>query len=189
MPILRDVFISHSHHDRKAVANLATRLKESFEIYVDLDDPLLAETPSNEIASRLLTELERSRILLVVLSVKSMRSRWIPWELGLAHGRIGRILLWPLSQAAMRALRIQEYLNLYEVADAENPMTSLQEMVDAARRELVPDSTREALRIAGAHLADAHHFLPPSEIPVAATGAATDMSSNYTIGAFGQRRK
>jgi hypothetical protein len=70
----------------------------------------------------------------------------------------------------MRALEVQEYLHLYKVADSIDPMSSLSATIEAARRELVTDAIREAMRIAGAHAADAAHFLHPSELPGATTG-------------------
>lgn len=189
MPILRDVFISHSRHDRKAVEKLVSRLDGKVDIYVDLNDPLLADSPSEHIASRLLEELQYSRVLLVVLSVKSMGSRWIPWELGLAHGRIGRVLLWPLSPSALKALKVQEYLHLYPVVDPSDPLSSLQSYVEQARQELMPDAFKEAFRIAGAYAADASHHLKPVELPGATAEVATDASANFSMGTVGRRRK
>ena len=192
MSQIRDIFVSHSHHDRNAVAALVARLSPEFDIYVDLNDPMLVDAPSKRLAKRLLNEIQHCRVLLFVLSVKAIRSRWMPWELGLAHGRVGRILLWPLTPAALRALEKQQYLHLYDVVDASDPDKTLRAVVKQARRELISDAMAEMARLAGAYAQELPKHVAPAELPGATAGASRAVSVQYTLGAIevrGNKRK
>ena len=51
-----------------------------------MDDEALSRLHGCELAERLKNIPSRSRLLLFVFSARSTESRWMPWELGLAHG-------------------------------------------------------------------------------------------------------
>ncbi|MCV4784744.1 hypothetical protein OFM36_35470, partial [Escherichia coli] len=83
-------------------------------------DDSLSEMPSADIAGRLVDALRQCRLLIFAFSEESVTSRWMPWELGLAHGVIGRAVLWPFTKRALHAKAAQEYLNLYEALNPAN---------------------------------------------------------------------
>jgi hypothetical protein len=97
------------------------------DVFVDVDDAMLAklpDKPDKELPDRLVRKLRRCRLLLFAFSEDSVDSRWMPWELGLAHGVVGRVLLWPFTEQALQAKERQEYLHLYEALDPRDPVAA-----------------------------------------------------------------
>lgn len=129
-----DVFISHSHKDEARARRLAGTLDSwGFSVYVDVGDVVLAQIPSAELADRLISKLRRCRLLVFAFSEEATSSRWMPWELGLAHGVIGRVVLWPFTKKALTALATQEYLHLYEILEPKTARERLDDLLGAAR--------------------------------------------------------
>ena len=133
-----DVFLSHSHKDESRARRLATTLEAwGYSVYVDVADELLTPSPGAELAERLISRLRRCRLFVFAFSKESASSRWMPWELGLAHGVIGRVVLWPLTKKATAALATQEYLRLYEVLDPATAQVRLDALLGEARAAAV----------------------------------------------------
>ena len=146
MEPMHDIFISHSHRDEQPVRGLARRLREwGFDVYVDFDDATLKKPADRELAGRLKERIARCRILLFAFSSASANSKWMPWELGLAHGVVGRVVLWPLDDRAKWTPRTQEYLSLYDVLDPESAKESLEKLVADARGAAVAPAHIEAM--------------------------------------------
>lgn len=124
-----DVFISHTRTDREEAQQLAEQLRAAgLSVYLDVDDALV-RLHGRELAEQLKHILGRCHLLLFVFSTRSTESRWMPWELGLAHGLTGHVLLWPLNAAAARAATRQEYLKLYDTVHGPH---ALEEVVAKA---------------------------------------------------------
>lgn len=133
-----DVFISHSHRDEARARSLATKLEQwGISVYVDIQDRTLCQLPDRDLAERLVTALRQCRLLIFAFSEASVNSRWMPWELGLAHGVIGRAVLWPFTKRALQAKATQEYLHLYEPLDPATARERLVELLADARRASV----------------------------------------------------
>jgi hypothetical protein len=151
MSELHDIFLSHSHRDEKAVRRLAERLRGwEFDIYVDFSDSALQEMVDRDLAERLKTKIRDCRLFLFALSSLSVDSRWMPWELGLAHGAVGRVALWPLDAGAKTAARKQGYLNLYPDIDPAEGKARLEALVAEAKRSSVAPAQLEAMEGLGA---------------------------------------
>jgi TIR domain len=134
MDPVHDIFISHSHRDEQPVRGLARRLREwGFDVCIDFDDPALKRPGNRELAGRLKERMGSCRVLLFALSSVAANSKWLPWQLGLAHGTAGKVALWPLDDGAKRTPRTQEYLGLYDTVDPENAKELLERLVADAR--------------------------------------------------------
>ena len=145
-----DVFLSHTRADREQAEQLAEQLRTAgLSVYLDVDDEALSRLHGRELAERLKNILSRSRLLLFVFSARSTESRWMPWELGLAHGVVGRVLLWPLNAAAGRAAARQEYLKLYEQVNATHPLEDVLARVYSARDAAVAPAHEHAAAALG----------------------------------------
>jgi hypothetical protein len=97
------------------VKELVAGLKGAgLDVYVDVDDPLLAGKADAALAGRLRDRLKECNALLVVASEQSAGSGWIPWELGFAHGAVGRVCVLALDDGARSAHAQREYFELYE---------------------------------------------------------------------------
>ena len=70
----------------------------------------------------------------------------MPWELGLAHGVIGRAVLWPFTQRALRAKSTQEYLHLYEALNHSTARERLLEILSEARSASVRPADVRAMQ-------------------------------------------
>jgi hypothetical protein len=150
-----DVFISHSHRDEARARALATRLEQwDVAVYVDFEDSSLSQLPDPDLAIRLVNKLRQCRLLIFAFSEESVASRWMPWELGLAHGVIGRAVLWPFTRRALRAKATQEYLHLYEAIDPANARDRLNELLREARRVSVRPADLRAMQDLGNLSAD-----------------------------------
>ena len=74
-----DVFLSHNSKDKPAVRTLASRLKaDGFKVWLDED----VIKPGDSIPSKLMTGLESSRVLLMLLSKNFDDSDWAEYESG-----------------------------------------------------------------------------------------------------------
>lgn len=133
-----DVFISHSRRDEARSRALAKTLQQwDIAVYADFEDAPLSSLPDLALAERLVSKLRQCRLLIFAFSEESVNSRWMPWKLGLAHGVIGRAVLWPFTQRALRAKATQEYLHLYEALSPTSARSRLDELLLEARRASV----------------------------------------------------
>lgn len=142
-----DVFISHSHVDEHRARKLRDRLEKwGVSAYIDTNDVALSELPSAEVANRLVEKLRRCRLMIFAFSKEATTSRWMPWELGLAHGVIGRVVLWPFAKDAVAAVAMQEYLQLYETLEPTTARNRLSDLLDAARNAAVRPANLHMMR-------------------------------------------
>ena len=114
-----NVFLSYSSKDREHVAGVL-RFFEQFDatVYVDIEDTALPEVPSVVTAATLCEKIEQARRLVVLVTKTTQTSLWVPWELGVAHGKKGvsPVALLPLSPADEDQDEMwtkQHYLGLY----------------------------------------------------------------------------
>jgi hypothetical protein len=119
MPQETNVFLSYSSKDREHVAGVV-RFFEEFDatVYVDIEDRALPEVPSVLTAAALCEKIELARRLVVLVTRATETSLWVPWELGVAHGKKGvsPLAVLPLSPADEdqdEAWTKQHYLGLY----------------------------------------------------------------------------
>ena len=142
-----DIFVSHSHQDEARARDLVKRLESwGFSVYVDFADTSLSQLPDEDLADRLVASLRQCRLLVFAFSAVAAKSRWMPWELGLAHGVIGRAVLWPFNQRALRAKATQEYLHLYEALNPDTARRRLEEILGEARAASVRPSDLRAMQ-------------------------------------------
>lgn len=152
MDDMYDVFLSHSHRDMERAKALFEQMKGwGIKVYADFADPPLSELPDPGLAASLVEKMGKCRLLVFAFSEEAADSRWMPWELGLAHGVIGRAVLWPFTEGALRAKAVQEYLHLYEALAPGTAEQRLRALVDDVRPRSVRPAEEEAMRrLAGA---------------------------------------
>jgi hypothetical protein len=116
-PAGADAFISYSSLDKEFLRGVERIFVGRFaSFYVDRRDKTLPRITSTRTASSLATQIQAARRLVVLVSPNSHRSRWIPWELGLAHGVKGPkyVATFPISPTGEEdPWGRQEYLGLY----------------------------------------------------------------------------
>lgn len=111
-----DIFLSHSSADRAAVESLKAQVERmGYSVFADWEaaphlDP---RKVTEETAGYLRKAMGRCSALLFALSGGTVRSRWMPWELGFFDGRNGRVFIVPLDDAAELAVRGHEYVGFY----------------------------------------------------------------------------
>ena len=59
--------------------------------------------------------MRRCNAMVYVVTRNSSNSKWMPWELGFFDGVRGRVLVYPVDEAALAAARAQEYLSLFKM--------------------------------------------------------------------------
>ncbi len=165
MSNIRDIFLSHSHADRRAVKVLAGRWgPEGFghAVYADFMDPLLVEasragTMDAPLADHLRRMIRGCRIFVFVASANSATSGWMPWELGMAHGAVGLVHVYRMGTHAQLAFESREYLKLYEATSfgAKNAREYLEQAVAKAKTDPTNPAQDEAAIDQGARIARA----------------------------------
>ncbi|TAY75146.1 toll/interleukin-1 receptor domain-containing protein [Rhizobium ruizarguesonis] len=81
------IFLSHSSKDQDLLGPVI-RLLERYgaTVYVDKKDDSLPPYTNRKTALSLKDRIKKSKKFIVLTSVQSKESRWVPWELGLADG-------------------------------------------------------------------------------------------------------
>jgi TIR domain len=83
--ILGKVFISHSSKDKPFVRRLAQRLwREGYQVWLDEKELV----PGDALATRLSDALKEARVVIVVVTPASRRSKWLAFELNKATERM-----------------------------------------------------------------------------------------------------
>jgi len=119
-------FLCHSHKDRALAEGLQQLLKESgMDLYIDWQDPEMPDQPNRETADRIKNRIAQTDRFIFLATENSMKSRWCPWEIGIADGRKqnDHILLVP-TQDARGIYYGNEYLQLYRRID-QNLLTQV----------------------------------------------------------------
>jgi hypothetical protein len=138
-----DLFVSHSHLDTSRVRDLVKQWQNwNHRIFADFNDPKLVEASrkqkmDSETSEHLRRAIGKCAVFIFIASANSAVSRWMPWELGLAHGMVGRVHLYLLDDTAPKAFRQREYLELYKrrCFDHTTAEVYLRKVVDQARSE------------------------------------------------------
>jgi len=119
-------FLCHSHKDRTLAEGLQQLLKDAgVDLYIDWQDPEMPDQPNRETADRIKNRIAQTDRFIFLATENSMKSRWCPWEIGIADGRKqnDHILLVP-TQDARGSYYGNEYLQLYRRID-ENTLRQL----------------------------------------------------------------
>ena len=110
-------FLSHSHKDQELAEGLQAYLKErGWNVYIDWLDEEMPEKISSETAEKIKIRIRACQVLLFLATDNSCnRSRWCPWEIGLADGEKGasKVLIVPTSDDRGYEFG-NEYLGVYK---------------------------------------------------------------------------
>ena len=116
----KDVFLSHSSADKEHLAGVIAFLEaHGASVYIDKEDAELPGVTSQETARILKSRILKCKKFIILVSVNSKDSRWVPWELGIADGgkppKSTAVL--PLSENDDQSRENwprQEYIGLYQ---------------------------------------------------------------------------
>jgi hypothetical protein len=127
-----DIFLSHSSAEPEEVLlGIKAMLEDAdIKVYVDkFNDPQLS--PNNvtpQTAEILRARMRQSQTLLYVYSPHSVKSRWMPWELGFFDGYKGRVGIVPVTRNQEEYFMGEEYLNLYPHVDRMTTKQGIQKL-------------------------------------------------------------
>ena len=113
-----DIFLSHAAADIHAVDEVRSLLmRAGFRVYLDkYDDPELDRSHvSAATADCLKMRMRSCNAMVYVVTANASVSKWMPWELGFFDGVRGKVLIYPVDDAALAAARQQEYLSLFKI--------------------------------------------------------------------------
>lgn len=115
-----DIFISHSFLDKELVLTLVELFNESgYSVYVDwIEDTELDRTNvTKKTADLVRSRISQSKSLAYIATANISDSKWCPWELGFADGKLNnRTAILPILDDD-RNFNGQEYLALYPHLD------------------------------------------------------------------------
>jgi len=109
------IFLCHSHKDDELAKGLKNRLREQdVDLYIDWEDTTMPDSPNQETATKIQTEIRDCTIFLFLATQNSLQSRWCPWEIGYADGKKAHdsIVVVP-TQDDQGTYHGNEYLQLY----------------------------------------------------------------------------
>ena len=109
------IFLSHSHSDKELVEGFVKHLSSlGLDVYVDWKDPSMPSETSGETADRIKRRIGRDDIFMMLATESACKSRWVPWELGIADDRKDRrhIYIVPVKDRSGR-FHGNEYLQVY----------------------------------------------------------------------------
>jgi len=96
-----NLFLSHSGRDKGDLLNgaIAVLHENGASVYADILDPEAKQLSPNKFGvffSQAISDTER---LVALVTSQTSTSRWVPWELGLAHGihSATRVAVWPVK--------------------------------------------------------------------------------------------
>jgi len=112
------IFISHKKEDEEKALKLEKFLKEKdIDCYVDVLDSTITAT---NVTERIVKNLRDANHLIVIFSEHTVKSMWVPFELGVSFERnngIG-VLLWPDNENT--TLITPEYLDEFPIMKDAN---------------------------------------------------------------------
>lgn len=86
----RTVFLSHSHDDKALVEPVRKLLAgQGVILYVDWNDPDMPAVTSPETARKIKERIGSADKFVMLASNRSLKSRWVPWELGIGDVKKG----------------------------------------------------------------------------------------------------
>lgn len=115
-----DVFLSHAVRDAELVVGTVAVLEAAgLKVYVDwiVDPHLDRERVTPATAQRLRGRMLQCDTLLYLHTESAPQSKWMPWELGFADGRHGRVAILPVLRGEGSEFSGQEYLGIYPYFD------------------------------------------------------------------------
>jgi hypothetical protein len=112
-----DIFLSHAAQDEREADDVRAMLfGAGYNVYCDrYDDPLLdRRNVSAATAGKLRERMRRCNAMVYVVTHNASVSKWMPWELGFFDGVRGKVLVYPVDEAAEAVARQQDYLKLFK---------------------------------------------------------------------------
>lgn len=138
-----EIFLSHSFNDSEIVLGLKLYLENKLKLrtYVDwIDSPEMDRSCVNkDTAKKLKKNMKDSKSLIYATSDNSIKSRWMPWELGYFDGlKKGKIAILPITKSATDSFKGEEYLDLYDLVEKEYyPYGELSRSIDKSSNLVV----------------------------------------------------
>lgn len=81
----KKIFLSHSHHDKELAKGLKNYLSSlRIDLYIDWLDSSMPPNTNKETADNIKRKIGRSDHVLVLATNNAVKSRWVPWEIGVA---------------------------------------------------------------------------------------------------------
>lgn len=110
------IFLSHSHKDSELAAGLKNYLAEiGLSLYIDWQDTDMPANTNFQTALKIKNKIKEMNYFLLLATNNSVKSRWVPWELGVADGykSYNNILIVPVVDATGK-FEGNEYLQVYK---------------------------------------------------------------------------
>jgi len=81
----KKIFLSHSHQDKELAKGLKNYLSSlGIDLYIDWLDSSMPPNTNRETADKIKSKIGRSDHVLVLATNSAVKSRWVPWEIGVA---------------------------------------------------------------------------------------------------------
>lgn len=137
------IFISHSHAELEDIRGIITCIEElgEYECYVDNDDHDMPKTTNGNTAKLLKQRIRNAKKFILILTEKSINSKWCNWELGFGDCEKfdkNAIAILPITQtnATPQNFVGKEYLSIYHII-SKNENNDQLTVVDPTTNETI----------------------------------------------------
>ena len=116
------LFLSHSHSDIDLVEQARLFFaSQGAEVYVDWKDRSMPEITSPQTAQKIKDKIVKCKKFVLLATDRALDSKWVPWELGFADGRIQptNITVFPVTDNAGH-WQGSEYVGVYSRVEKNN---------------------------------------------------------------------
>lgn len=110
-------FLCHSHNDAELAKGFQNLFRDKgVDIYIDWQDSEMPPAPNEQTAKNIKKRIISARLFFFLATQNSIKSRWCPWEIGIAEGIAKKIFIIPTQDTAGN-YHGNEYLQLYSRID------------------------------------------------------------------------
>ncbi len=111
------MFLSHSHLDRNLVRGLIRYLERlGISLFVDWNDSSMPAVTNRVTAAKLKQRIKDSSLFMVLATRNALKSKWVPWEIGIADQMKGESAVSVIAVADPSGkFEGAEYLQLYQL--------------------------------------------------------------------------
>ena len=128
------VFISHQKKDSEAARIIADYLQEAgIDVYFDQYDKSINRADPQSVVNAIKRGIENSTHMLVLFSINTFGSMWVPWEIGYAYNSV--VTLNVLRLKGVDKDRLPEYLKVVNTVMSIFQLNSLISNIRRTNRE------------------------------------------------------
>lgn len=129
------VFISHQKADRVPAKKIADfLLSKGIDVYFDEYDKSIDRSNPDKLTASIQRGIDFSKYMLILISPKTLYSRWVPWEVGYGYNKVEMSVL---TLKGIKEEQLPEYLQTTKV---RRNYAAFRTLIQEIKPELINES-------------------------------------------------